>query len=190
MQARLRTPSWWRWRPVPNPRSGDRPAHRPGPQGELLKRTETFWSQYGPYLALVTALTAMLGSLYYSEIVGFIPCTLCWYQRILMYPLNLILLVGILEQDRGVFDYVLPLSVLGIGFSTYHYLIQLGVIAHSPACQVGIPCGLRYVNYFGFVTIPLMALAAFLIITVVSVLGKWTGNEGPADDPALEGLTD
>jgi disulfide bond formation protein DsbB len=186
-QARL---GWQPRRPVPNPSNRPvQPAGR-GRWGSFLKRTETFWSQYGPYLALVTALTAMLGSLYYSEIVGFIPCTLCWYQRILMYPLNLILLVGILKQDRGVFDYVLPLSVVGIGFSTYHYLIQLGVIAHSPACQVGIPCGLRYVNYFGFVTIPLMALVAFLIITAVSVLGKWTGTEGPVDDPALEGLTD
>lgn len=155
-----------------------------------MSRSETFWSQYGPYLALVTALTAMLGSLYYSEIVGFIPCTLCWYQRILMYPLNLILLVGILKHDRGVFDYVLPLSVLGIGFSTYHYLIQLGVIAHSPACQVGIPCGLRYVNYFGFVTIPLMALVAFLIITVVSALGKWTGRVDEPEDAALEEATE
>jgi disulfide bond formation protein DsbB len=82
----------------------------------------TFWLQYGPYLAFGTALTAMLGSLYYSEIVGFVPCTLCWYQRILMYPLVLITLVGIVKQDRSLPDYVLPLSVIGMGFSTYHYL--------------------------------------------------------------------
>ncbi|MEJ2734489.1 MAG: disulfide oxidoreductase [Anaerolineae bacterium] len=119
----------------------------------------------------------MLGSLYYSEIAGFVPCTLCWYQRILMYPLTLIELVGILKHDEGVFDYVLPLSVLGIGVSTYHYLIQLGVIGHSPACSVGIPCGLRYVNYLGFVTIPLMALTAFTIITTVMALAKWAGRD-------------
>jgi disulfide bond formation protein DsbB len=152
----------------------------------FLSRTETVWSQYGPYLAFGTALTAMLGSLYYSEIVGFVPCTLCWYQRILMYPLTLILLVGILKQDKGVFDYVLPFSVLGIGVSTYHYLIQLGVIPHSPACAVGIPCGLRYVNYFGVLTIPLMALTAFTIITVVTALGKWTGTGDRVGSLALE----
>jgi disulfide bond formation protein DsbB len=141
-----------------------------------LRRNETVWSQYGPYLAFGTALAATLGSLYYSEIAGFVPCTLCWYQRILMYPLTLILLVGILKHDRGVLDYVLPFSILGIGVSTYHYLIQVGVIPRSPACAVGIPCGLRYVNYFGFLTIPLMALAAFTIITTVTALGKWAGT--------------
>ena len=107
----------------------------------------------------------MLGSLYYSEIAGFVPCTLCWYQRILMYPITLIALVGILSRDDALPKYVLPLSVAGMGLSTYHYLIQLGVISHSAVCAVGVPCGLRYVNYAGFVTIPLMALTAFVLIT-------------------------
>jgi disulfide bond formation protein DsbB len=155
-----------------------------------LGRTETFWTQYGPYLAFGAALSAMLGSLYYSEIAGFVPCTLCWYQRILMYPLTLILLVGILKHDEGVFDYVLPLSVLGIGVSIYHYLIQLGVIGHSPACSVGIPCGLRYVNYLGFVTIPLMALTAFTIITSVMALAKWAGRDAAAAAPLLADATE
>lgn len=112
------------------------------------------------------ALVATLDSLYYSEVVGFVPCTLCWYQRILMYPIALLALVGILSRDDHLWRYVLPLSVAGMGLSTYHYLIQLGVIAHSPVCSVGVPCGLRYVNYLGFITIPLMALTAFMIITV------------------------
>jgi disulfide bond formation protein DsbB len=161
-----------------------------GTEGEILSRNETIWSQYGPYVAFGAALTAMLGSLYYSEIVGFVPCTLCWYQRILMYPLTLILLIGILKHDQGVFDYVLPFSIIGIGVSTYHYLLQLGIIDHSPACSVGIPCGLRYVNYFGFLTIPLMALTAFVIITVVTALGKWAGQGAAAAVPALEEATE
>ncbi len=155
-----------------------------------MSRTEAFWTQYGPYLAFGAALSATLGSLYYSEIAGFVLCTLCWYQRILMYPLTLILLIGILKHDGGVFDYVLPLSVLGIGVSTYHYLIQLGVIGHSAACSVGIPCGLRYVNYLGFVTIPLMALTAFTIITSVMVLGKWAGRDAVALAPLLADATE
>jgi disulfide bond formation protein DsbB len=133
------------------------------------------------YLAFGTALAAMLGSLYYSEIVGFVPCTLCWYQRILMYPLTVIILVGLLREDASLPAYVLPLSILGIGMSSYHYLLQLGIISHSAACSVGIPCGLRYVNYFGFVTIPLMALTAFVIITGAMLLFRWAHS---ADDEA------
>jgi disulfide bond formation protein DsbB len=138
-----------------------------------LNRTTIFWSQYGPYLAFGTALTAMLGSLYYSEIAGFVPCTLCWYQRILMYPLTLIILVGIIQQDEYLPNYVLPFSVIGIGVSTYHYLTQLGIISHSTACSVGVPCNARYVNYLDFVTIPFMALTAFTMITIFMSVTKW-----------------
>jgi disulfide bond formation protein DsbB len=138
-----------------------------------LSRFGSFWQRYGPYLAFAAALAATLGSLYYSEIAGFVPCTLCWYQRILMYPLALVLLVGILKQDDGLPDYVLPFSITGVGVSSYHYLIQAGVIGHSAACTVGVPCDLRWVNYFGFVTIPLLALTAFVIITVSMALTKW-----------------
>jgi disulfide bond formation protein DsbB len=148
----------------------------PPPTGvDSLNRTRTFWQEYGPYLAFGAALAAMLGSLYYSQVVGFVPCTLCWYQRIAMYPLTVITLVGILKQDDQLPDYVLPLSVIGMGLSTYHYLIQLGVFPHPAVCTVGVPCNLRYVNYFGFVTIPLMALTAFAIITVSMALSKWAG---------------
>jgi disulfide bond formation protein DsbB len=139
-----------------------------------------FFQQYGAYLALIPALTAMLGSLYYSEVAGFIPCTLCWYQRILMYPLSLIILIGILKRDEFLPSYVLPFSMLGIGFSSYHYLIQLGVIAHSAACSSGVPCSGRYVNYLGFITIPLMALTAFILITVIMAATRWADNQETA----------
>jgi len=125
-----------------------------------------FFYHYGPYLAFSAALVAMLGSLYYSEIARFVPCTLCWYQRILMYPLSLIILVGLINHDEFLPNYVLPLSIIGIGVSGYHYLTQLGLFPHPTVCASGIPCNLRYVNYLGFVTIPFMALIAFLIITV------------------------
>ena len=138
-----------------------------------MKPMKTFWQQYGAYLALAPALTALLGSLYFSEIAGFVPCTLCWYQRILMYPLSLIILVGILKQDISLADYVLPFSIIGMGLSTYHYLIQLGVFEHPAVCSVGIPCNLRYINYLGFVTIPLMALTAFTMITVIMGATRW-----------------
>jgi disulfide bond formation protein DsbB len=149
-----------------------------------LNRRQAFWLDYGPHLAFGTALVATLGSLYYSEIAGFVPCTLCWYQRILMYPLAVLLLIGILKQDRTVSDYVLPLSVIGIGMSTYHYLIQVGAIAHSAVCRAGVPCGLRYVNYLGFVTIPLMALTAFVLITGFMAASRWADLRSDGADPS------
>ncbi len=147
-----------------------------------MSKTKTFWQQYGPYLAFGISLTAMLGSLYYGEIAGFVPCTLCWYQRILMYPLTLIILVGIIKQDEYLPGYVLPFSVIGIGISTYHYLTQLGVFTHSAACSVGVPCNLRYVNYFGFVTIPFMALVAFTLITGIIAITKWAFDQADDDN--------
>lgn len=149
-----------------------------------MNKSITFWQQYGAYLALAPAVAALLGSLYYSEIAGFIPCTLCWYQRILMYPLTVIILVGIFSQDEFLPNYVLPLSIAGMGVSIYHYLIELGIIAHSPACAVGIPCNVQWVNYFGFITIPLMAFIAFTMITVIMTLTKWAYTH--VDLPATE----
>ncbi len=128
-----------------------------------------------PVFAWIVALTAMGGSLYYSEVRGFIPCTLCWYQRILMYPLVAVILVGILRRDAGLPLYVLPLSVLGMSVSTYHYLLQIGVLTEAGTCKAGVPCTVKYVNYFGFVTIPFMALTAFYMITMAMV-AYWFGG--------------
>lgn len=122
---------------------------------------------YGPYFAFVVALTATLGSLFFSEIAHFIPCTLCWYQRILMYPLTIITLVGIIEKDEFLPKYMLPFSIVGMAVSTYHYLIQLGVFGNAASCSIGIPCNARYVSYLGFITIPLMALTAFILLTII-----------------------
>ena len=137
---------------------------------------------YGGHLAFAPALAAMLGSLYYSEIAGFIPCTLCWYQRILMYPLVLIILVGIIKRDEYLPDYVLPFSILGIAVAGYHYLIQVGVFSHPSTCEAGIPCDMRWVNYLGFITIPFMALIAFTLITVIIGATKWAEAQPPAED--------
>lgn len=128
----------------------------------------------GPVAAMTVAWVAMLGSLYYSEIVGFVPCELCWYQRILMYPLALITLIGVIRHDDYLPGYVLPFSLLGMGVSTYHYLIQRGLFGQPGACTVGVPCNLRYVNYAGFVTIPFLALTAFVLITALMLVTRWT----------------
>ena len=126
-----------------------------------------FIEDYGGWLAFVVALVATLGSLYYSEIAGFIPCRLCWYQRILMYPLTVVTLVGALRRDDYLPSYVLPLSLMGMAVSAYHYLMEKGVVPASATCTADVPCSISYVNYLGFITIALMAFIAFTLITVI-----------------------
>ena len=132
-----------------------------------------------PYVALLAAWIAMSGSLYFSEVAGFIPCTLCWYQRILMYPLALIIAVGILLPDSRLPYFVLPLSILGQGVSTYHYLLQkTQLFGGHTVCQAGVPCTTMWINWFGFVTIPFLALVAFSIITIAALVAYY------GDEPA------
>ena len=126
-----------------------------------------FLEDYGGWLAFVIALVATLGSLYYSEIAGFIPCRLCWYQRILMYPLVVVTLVGALKRDEYLPVYVLPLSIIGIFVSGYHVLMERGIIPPSNTCAADVPCNISYVNYLGFITIAVMAFTAFTLITLI-----------------------
>ncbi len=125
----------------------------------------------GLYLAWVVALVATLGSLWFSEVRSFVPCTLCWYQRILMYPLVLLLGVAAWNRDAGIVRYTLPLTVLGTVVAGYHVLDQkipgFGVAA---ACRSGVPCDLAYINWLGFVTIPVLSLTAFVLIGLALVV--------------------
>lgn len=115
--------------------------------------------------ALIQAIIATLGSLYFSEILNFIPCTLCWYQRIAMYPLVFILGIGLLSKDKNVYKYVLPLSIIGWIIAFYHVLIQYGVIGESVnTCTVFGSCTITYIHLLDFITIPLMSLTAFTVI--------------------------
>jgi disulfide bond formation protein DsbB len=127
------------------------------------------------YLAWIQALTAMLGSLYYSEIKHYTPCSLCWYQRILMYPLVLIIAVGILRKDKNLPYYVLPLSILGWFTALYHILLQKGILPEAVApCSIGASCATKYTGYFGFITIPVMSFTAFTVINICMYLYlKW-----------------
>lgn len=141
-----------------------------------------FLQDYGGILTLIVAVVATLGSLYFSEVAGFVPCTLCWYQRILMYPLTFITLVGIIKQDEDLPAYVLPLSLVGMSVSGYHILIQYGVFSHPATCTVGVPCSLRYINYLGFITIPLLAFTAFTLITIVMLATRRAFSHESWDD--------
>lgn len=123
------------------------------------------------YLTLSVSLMATLGSLYFSEIEKLPPCLLCWYQRIFMYPLVLITLVGILLHDRKLPYYILPLSIIGLVIASYHVLLQAGIVPESSApCILGVSCTTEYVAYFGFITIPLLSFTAFFLINVLMLL--------------------
>lgn len=130
------------------------------------------------YLAWTTAVIGMLSSLYFSLVKHFIPCDLCWYQRILLYPLVIILTVGILQKDKKLHLYVLPFSILGMIIGTYQYLEQMGVISNEIVpCQAGIPCDTINLLLFGFVTIPFLSLLAFVVITVSLLVYKKANGE-------------
>lgn len=118
------------------------------------------------WLAWLVAVAATAGSLVYSEVVGFEPCRLCWVQRIFMYPLVGVLAVGALRRDPAVRWYGLPLAVVGLGFSIWHYLIQTFPALEGGSCGP-VACSAKYVNQFGFISIPFMAGAGFLLITVL-----------------------
>lgn len=130
------------------------------------------------YLAWLVSVIATLGSLYFSEIRGFIPCELCWYQRILMYPLALILGIGTFQNDFSVKRFVLPMAAIGWFISLFHYLEQKvpGFAAIKP-CVNGVPCTTQYINWLGFITIPFLALTAFTLIIVLMFLIKSTENK-------------
>lgn len=129
-----------------------------------------------PYLTLawVLALIATLGSLYFSEIWGLVPCKLCWEQRIFMYPLVIILAVGLLQQDKHVTWYALPLSLIGVCIAAYHtvmyylanYLYGVNEFIVT-ACSGGVSCTSKQVAFLGFISIPLMSFVAFLTINIL-----------------------
>jgi disulfide bond formation protein DsbB len=130
-----------------------------------------FVQKYILYLAWIQSLAATIGSLYYSEIKHFTPCILCWYQRIFMYPLVIIILVGIVRKDKKLYQYILPMSIGGGIIALYHVLLQRGILPEAVApCTIGASCVTKYAGYFGFITIPVMALTAFTVITVCMVI--------------------
>ncbi|MDT0190927.1 disulfide oxidoreductase [Exiguobacterium sp. BG5(2022)] len=129
---------------------------------------KSFLEKYGLYLAWLVSLTATLGSLYFSEIREFVPCELCWIQRIFMYPLTILLGIAVFTDDLAVRKYVLPLTIIGGFVSLYHYLVQkVPGFAEIQPCAQGVPCSGQYINWLGFITIPFLALTAFTLITIL-----------------------
>ena len=126
------------------------------------------------FLCWLIASVATLGSLFFSEIMDFAPCVLCWYQRIAIYPLVLIFGVGLFSFDAGVIKYSRPLAIAGWFVALYHTLLYEGYIPKSiQPCSEGIPCDEKYIELLGFLSIPLLSLLAFTaIIALLFILQR------------------
>jgi disulfide bond formation protein DsbB len=121
-------------------------------------------------LAAAVTTTCLLGSLYFSEIVNYKPCRLCWFQRTMMYPLAIILIIAALRKDWKVKFYAVPLAAIGAVIASYHWLLERFPNIESGVCDVEVPCEFVWFELFGFVTLPFMALTAFVAVIVFTTL--------------------
>ena len=129
-------------------------------------------------LCWLTALISTLGSLFFSEIMGFEPCVMCWYQRIAMYPLVLILAIGLYTQDSHCVKYALPIAFAGWFVALYHWLLYAGFIPQGmQPCGKGSPCTEVQLELAGFVTIPLLSFLAFSFIVFMLFAAKKGSNQ-------------
>jgi disulfide bond formation protein DsbB len=137
-------------------------------------------------LGAVVAATSMFGSLYFSEVLDYVPCELCWYQRIAMYPLAPMLGIAAVRNDLGIRVYAWVLAGSGALISLYHYVIQWAPNLEATSCAVDNPCSAVYVRQFGFVSIPFMALSGFLAITALLIIATRTRADDEIETPAEE----
>lgn len=142
------------------------------PAERLYGTIKATFAGYGLWLAWLMAVVAMLGSLYYSQIAHFPPCEYCWYQRIAMYPLAVILGIAAFRGDTAIRRYALPLASIGGTISAYHYLIQHFPNLSTGVCNTALPCTAALVWKFDFVSIPFMALVSFAAIITVLALDR------------------
>ena len=130
--------------------------------------------------AWVVALLASAGSLYFSEVAQFQPCQLCWYQRIAMYPLVVILGLAAWRRDTGIRVYAVPLAAIGAAISTYHYLLEWFPSLDTGVCTVGVPCTAVWFREFGFISQPFLALVAFLLVIALLLVPHRTQAQAAA----------
>jgi disulfide bond formation protein DsbB len=154
-----------------------------GVRGPLDALRNLLWG-YELWGAFVVAAIATGGSLFYSQVAGYIPCEFCWFQRVLMYPLSILTLLAAIRGDNRAARYLLPLPIVGAGTSIYHMLIERDVIHEPKACTINVPggCGINWIasHSFGYLTIPTLALTAFLLLIGFLILA----STGEADDVA------
>ncbi|HSK06573.1 MAG TPA: disulfide oxidoreductase [Acidimicrobiia bacterium] len=132
-----------------------------GPEAATLLGDKAVW------LAWVVALVATVGSLMYSELFHYVPCRLCWFQRIAMYPLAIVLLVGAIRREAAVRFYAIPIALIGLVISIYHNVLQFFPSLEGTSCDPLVPCSARSIEMFGFMDLPFMAGAGFIVIAVL-----------------------
>jgi disulfide bond formation protein DsbB len=156
-----------------------------GARGPLRRLREALWG-YELWAAFVVAAIATGGSLFFSEIANFVPCELCWFQRICMYPLSIVTLLAALRGDYRVARYLLPLPIVGACISVYHLLVENGVVEQAKACLASAPggCATKWINEFGWITIPTLALTGFVLLIGFLALASFGGDPDPATLPA------
>jgi disulfide bond formation protein DsbB len=163
--------------------------HRP-----LNAARRVLWG-YELWLAFLVSALATGGSLFFSEVAHYVPCELCWFQRICMYPLSIGTLLLALANDHRAARYLLPLPLVGAGVSAYHLLVENGVIKQTQACLLSAPggCATKWINEFGFVTIPTLALTGFALtfallgFSALDAAGARGSDRELAPDVALAG---
>lgn len=131
-----------------------------------------------PWAIAAVATATMLGSLYFSEVAGFTPCELCWYQRIAVYPVAVVSWVGLVRRERVIAPYVIALSLAGLCVSVYHYLLEWYPELKSPVCSVDVPCTTVWFRELGFVTLAFMAGSAFVFLIAVSLVMMKRSTDG------------
>lgn len=135
----------------------------------VSNQNEKAWTYL--FLAWIVAMISTLGSLFFSEVMQYPPCVLCWYQRICMYPLVAILLVGLFPVDKKVIKFSLPLVLIGMGIAFYHNLLYYKILPESASpCKLGISCTTVHLEWLGFITIPLLSFLGFLFIFIFLLL--------------------
>ncbi|MEK7609203.1 MAG: disulfide bond formation protein B [Patescibacteria group bacterium] len=133
----------------------------------LAKKNLPFIRNRVLLLSFLVALAAVLGSLFYSEVAGYPPCELCWYQRIFMFPQVFILGLALIKKDIAVIPYVKTLSIVGALVAGYQSLLQMNLVP-SLLCSATTPsCAQRFVMGFGYITLPVMSLTAFLLLILI-----------------------
>jgi len=147
-------------------------------QPSMLDRVRAFLSTTALWYAWVIALVTTLGSLYYSEIAGYAPCTLCWYQRIAIYPMAIVLLVGALRKDPVVKWYAIPPLLVGMAVSIYHYQLEWFPSQSHTFCTLETPCTTIWFRQFGFMTLSYMALSAAAAMITLLLLANREPRSG------------
>jgi disulfide bond formation protein DsbB len=152
-----------------------------GASGPLQSLRSALWG-YELWAAFLVAAIATGGSLFFSQVAGYVPCELCWFQRICMYPLSLLTLILAVHGDYRAARYLLPFPVVGAGVSIYHVFVENGVVNQTTACLVSAPggCATKWINEFGYMTIPTLALTGFVLLIGFLALASAGGGEEAA----------